>query len=77
MSPSLGAVINVVTISSLGGVHISLVHSQAELSRLHLCLKLSSVSSRVGILNSVGLMCCIGVGLEVRLVISKGKVGLS
>ena len=77
MSPSLSAVINVVAISSLGGVHISLVHSQAELSRLHLCLKLSSVSSGVGVLDSVGFMSSVGVSLEVRLVIPKGKVGLS
>jgi hypothetical protein len=77
MSPSLGSVINVVSVSSLSGVHVSFVHSEAELSRLHLGLKLSSVSSGVGVVDSVGFMSSVGVSLEVRLVISESEVRLS
>lgn len=72
-----GTCVNVTSISSLSGVHVSLVLSQTELSRLHFCFKLSSIGCVVTVLDSVSLMGSIGVSLEVRLVISQCEVTLS
>lgn len=66
----LGSGVDIIAISSLGGVHVASVLAQTKLSRLHFRFKLSSVGSGIYGLNNVGLMSSLSVSLEVRLVLT-------